>query len=204
MFKKFYIFLSFFISTSLWADDCLVYKKIPQIYIDEPDYITQIVQPAKHMDLWHGNVVATMIDNYDIVTDIKPVNDGFCVVLKTVNSVFGYSNFMVNIDIRHTPDTCAYNVILDHEKKHIKQYLSVIKDFKKELQDSIFNASDSIMPIFVKSKDDISLAIDKMNNELQSHPDLIIIKQKIKAAEEIRNKKIDQNNNKNELEKCFN
>ena len=42
-----------------------------------------------------------------------------------------------------------------------------------------------------------------MNNELQSHPDLIIIKQKIKAAEEIRNKKIDQNNNKNELEKCF-
>ena len=91
-----------------------------------------------------------------------------------------------------------------HEKKHIKQYLSVINDFKKELQDSIFSASDSIMPIFIKSKNDISLAIDKMNQELQSHPDLILIKQKIKAAEEIRNKKVDQNNNKSELEKCFN
>ena len=59
------------------------------------------------------------------------------------------------------------------------------------------------MPIFVKSKDDISLAIDKMNNELQSHPDLILIKQKIKAAEEIRNKKIDQVEDGSGLMKCF-
>ena len=202
--KIFVLFLSFFYISQLWADDCLVYKNIPRVFIEEPDYTTQIVQPNKYMDLWHGNVVATLIDNYDIITDVKSVDNGFCVILKTVNSEFGYNNFQVNIDIRHTPDTCAYNVILNHEKKHIKQYLSVINDFKKELQDSMFNASDSIMPIFVKSKNDISLAIDKMNQELQSHPDLILIKQKIKAAEEIRNKKVDQNNNKSELEKCFN
>lgn len=202
--KIFVLFLSLFFISQLWADDCLVYKNIPRVFVEEPDYTTQIVQPNKYMDLWHGNVVATLIDNYDIITDVKSVDNGFCVILKTVNSEFGYNNFQVNIDIRHTPDTCAYNVILNHEKKHIKQYLSVINDFKKELQDSIFSASDSIMPIFIKSKNDISLAIDKMNQELQSHPDLILIKQKIKAAEEIRNKKVDQNNNKSELEKCFN
>ena len=202
--KIFVLFLSLFYMGQLWADDCLVYKNMPRVFIEEPDYTTHIVQPNKNMDLWHGNVVATMIDNYDIITDVKPVNDGYCVVLKTVKSIFGYNDFLVNIDIRHTPDTCAYNAILEHEKKHIKQYLSVINDFKKELQQSIFNASDSIMPIFVKNKSDVSLAVDKMNQELQSHPDLIIIKQKIKAAEEIRNKKVDQNNNKSELEKCFN
>ena len=59
------------------------------------------------------------------------------------------------------------------------------------------------MPIFVKTKSDISLAVDKMNQELQLHPELVLIKQKIKAAQEIRNKKIDQNNNSDELEKCF-
>jgi hypothetical protein len=202
--KIFVIFLSLFYIGQLWADDCLVYKNIPRVIIEEPDYTTHIVQPNKNMDLWHGNVVATMIDNYDIITDVKPVDNGYCVILKTVKSIFGYNDFLVNIDIRHTPDTCAYNAILEHEKKHIKQYLSVINDFKKELQNSIFNASDSIMPIFIKSKSDVSLAVDKMNLELQSHPDLIIIKQKIKAAEEIRNKKVDQNNNKSELKKCFN
>lgn len=202
--KIFVLFLSLFYMGQLWADDCLVYKNMPRVFIEEPDYTTHIVQPNKNMDLWHGNVVATLVDNYDIITDVKPVNDGYCVVLKTVKSIFGYNDFLVNIDIRHTPDTCAYNTILAHEKKHIKQYLSVINDFKKDLQQSIFNASDSIMPIFVKNKSDVSLAVDKMNQELQSHPDLIIIKQKIKAAEEIRNKKVDQNNNKSELEKCFN
>ena len=204
MFKKFYIFLSFFICTSLWADDCLLYKENPQVFIEQPDYTVTVVQPNKKMDLWHGNVIATMVDNYDIITDVKPVDNGYCVILKNVNSVYGYNDFLVNIDIRHTPDTCAYNTILEHEKKHIKQYLSVIKDFKKELKDSVFNASDSIMPIFIEEKSDVSLAVDKMNQELQSHPEIILIKQKIKAAEEIRNKKIDQNNNKNELENCFN
>lgn len=203
MYKLFILFLSVFFVNQLWADDCLVYKKLPRVFIDEPDYTTRVVQPSKNMDLWHGNVIATLVDNYDIVTDVKPVDDGYCVILKTVNSVFGYNDFLVNIDIRHTPNTCAYNVILEHEKQHINAYLSVINDLKKELQDSIFNASDSIMPIFVKTKSDVSLAVDKMNQELQLHPELILIKQKIKAAQEIRNKKIDQNNNSDELEKCF-
>ena len=111
MFKKFYIFLSFFISTSLWADDCLVYKKIPQIYIDEPDYITQIVQPAKHMDLWHGNVVATLVDNYNITADINKVDDGFCIGIKSVDAVVGYNDVLVQREIRHVPDSCQYDAV---------------------------------------------------------------------------------------------
>lgn len=200
---KFIVFLSLILPWSVLADDCLNFKNIPQVFIKEPEYNIQIVQPYKHMDLWHGNVIATMIDNYDVVTDIKPVQDGFCVVLKSVNSVFGYNDFHVNIDIRHNPNTCTYNAVLNHEKKHIEQYLSVINDFKKDLQTAIFNASDSIMPIFIKSKSDVGLVVDKMNQELQSHPELVLIKQKIKAAEEIRNKKIDQNIDINELENCF-
>ena len=52
------------------------------------------------MDLWHGNVVATMVDNYDILTDVKEINNGFCVSLKTVNTVIGYNNFpsLLNFD----------------------------------------------------------------------------------------------------------
>ena len=186
-----------------FADNCLEYKKIPRVFIDTPDWEKQIVQPNKPMDLWHGNVVATMVDNYDIIADIKNINNGFCVSLKTVNAVIGYNNFRVHIDINHIPNTCSYNAILAHEEQHIQTYLSVIDDFKADFRKSVFSAADSIMPVFVKNREDINLAIDMMNDELQSHPDLILIKQKIKAAEEIRNKKIDQNNNSDELKKCF-
>lgn len=189
--------------TPVLADDCLAYKLSPKISINTPDYNKEIVQPNTPMDLWHGNVIATMIDKYDIITDVKDVNNGFCVILKAVDSIFGYNNFRVNIDIRHTPNTCEYNTILKHEEKHIKTYLDVINDFNSELKQSIFNAADSIMPVFVKTKQDINDAILLMNNELQNHPDLILIKQKIKAAEEIRNKNIDKKNNSDELKKCF-
>ncbi len=189
--------------TPVLADDCLAYKLSPKISINTPDYNKEIVQPNTPMDLWHGNVIATMIDKYDIITDVKDVNNGFCVTLKAVDSIFGYNNFRVNIDIRHTPNTCEYNTILKHEEKHIKTYLDVINDFNSELKQSIFNAADSIMPVFVKTKQDINDAILLMNNELQNHPDLILIKQKIKAAEEIRNKNIDKKNNSDELKKCF-
>ncbi len=196
------LFYTFFIMPVL-ADDCLPYKFIPRVVLSTPVWTKEVVQPLKEMDLFHGNVIATMTDNYEIVADITNIEDGFCVSLKAVYADVGYSNFLVQIDIRHVPDTCSYNAVLLHEDEHIRTYLSVIDDYKKELQNSIFSAADSIMPIFVRSSDDIDAAINELNAELQAHPDLILVKQKIKAAEEIRNKKIDQMDTGESLKKCF-
>lgn len=192
-----------FFSMPVLADDCLPYKLIPRVVLSTPDWTKEVVQPLKEMDLFHGNVIATMVDNYDIVADITNIEDGFCVSLKAVYADVGYSDFLVQIDIRHVPDTCSYNAVLAHEDEHIRTYLSVIDDYKKELQNSIFSAADSIMPIFVRSADDIDAAVNELNAELQAHPDLILIKQKIKAAEEIRNKRIDQMDTGQSLKKCF-
>lgn len=192
-----------FMSLPLMANDCLEYKKMPRVILNVPDWGKTVVQPRAPMDLWHGNVIATLTDNYDIIVDINPVDGGFCVALKTLDAVVGYNDFLVQIDIRHVPDTCAYNAVLSHEDKHIKTYLSVIDDFKPELQKSIFSAADSVMPIFVKNKDDVDMAVDMMNTEFQNHPDLILIKQKIKAAEEIKNKHVDRNEKGADLANCF-
>lgn len=184
-------------------DDCLAYKLSPKITLDTPVWSKEVVQPLRHMDLLHGNVIATMVDNYDIVADITNIEDGYCVTLKSVFATVGYSDFLVQIDIRHQPDTCSYNAILSHEDEHIRAYLSVIDDSKKELKDSIYTAADSITPIFVRNASDIDAAITELNAELQAHPDLILIKQKIKAAEEIRNKRVDQHDTGETLRKCF-
>ena len=201
---SFFIFLCFYmIIFPTWAKDCVQYKKLPAVFINTPDWKKTVVQPKNPMDLWHGNVVATLVDNYNITADINKVDDGFCIGIKSVDAVVGYNDFLVQIDIRHVPDSCQYDAVLAHEDKHINAYLSVIDDFKPDLQKALFEAADSVMPIFVKDKQDIDIVINAMNDKLQSHPDLVIVKQKIKAAEEIRNKKIDANENNMDLKNCL-
>lgn len=184
------------------AADCLQFKKIPGVYINTPDWTKTVVQPHTPMDLWHGNVVATLIDNYQINADVNTIDGGFCIGLKSVNAVVGYNDFVVNIDIRHAPDSCEYNAVLAHEDKHINAYLSVVDDFKGDLQRSIYSAAQSIMPQFVKSRDDIDAVIELMNVQLQSHPDLVLVKQKIHAAQEIKNKQIDKIESGADLKNC--
>ena len=155
------------------------------------------------MNLLHGNVVATLINNYDIVADIIPVDGGYCVGLKTIYATIGYSDFLVKIDSIHKPESCSYNAILSHENKHIDAYLSVINDYKTQLHNSLYSAADSIMPIFIKEQDMMDNVIEKLNDELQSHPDIVLIIQKIHADEEIKNKYIDRQENYKELKKCL-
>ena len=196
------LLVCFFSSVAI-ANDCVSYKMTPKITILTPSWTKEVVQPLEPMDLWHGNVIATMVDNYDIVADITSIEDGFCVGVKQVDAEIGYSNFLVQVDIRHIPNTCSYDAVLLHEDQHIREYLSVIDDFKVGLHNALYSAADSVMPIFVSNTDEIDDAIEQLNNKIQTNPEMVIIKQKIKAEEEIRNKRIDKNDSGAALKKCI-
>lgn len=198
-----YLFLSLFVSTAFAGDDCLGYKLKPNITIKSPDWTKNVVQPLQKMDVLHGKVIATLVDEFDITSDITSIEDGFCVALKNIDVTIGYSDFLVQIDISHKPNTCSYNAIIQHEDEHIRAYLSVIDDNQYLLKQSIESAANSIIPVFVKNEADIESAIDELNNKLQNHPDIILLKQQIKADEEIRNKYVDLNDTGETLKKCF-
>ena len=200
----FFILLCFFMPVVSMSDDCLDYKLTPNINITTPSWNKSVVQPLKNMDVLHGNVIATMVDNYEITTDITSIEDGFCVALKNVDVTIGYSDFLVQIDISHKPNSCSYNAILSHEDEHIRAYLSVIDDNEKLLKQSITSAVNSITPIFVKNDNEIESAIDKLNEKIQKHPDIILFRQQLKANEEIRNKYVDENDTGERLKKCLN
>ena len=204
MFKKFLFLLFILIPNFTFADDCLDYKLTPNITIKSPTWTKSVVQPLKSMDVLHGDVIATLVDEFEITTDLTSIEDGFCVALKNIDVTIGYSDFLVQIDKSHNINTCSYNAILQHEDEHIRAYLSVIEDNQEMFTKSIENAADSIVPIFIKNEKDIEYAIDKLNNELQNHPDIILLKQQIKAGEEIRNKYVDINDTGETLRKCFN
>ena len=197
------LFLSLFVFTAFAGDDCLGYKLKPNITIKSPDWTKNVVQPLQKMDVLHGKVIATLVDEFDITSDITSIEDGFCVALKNIDVTIGYSDFLVQIDISHKPNTCSYNAIIQHEDEHIRAYLSVIDDNQYLLKQSIESAANSITPVFVKNEADIESAIDELNNELQNHPDIILLKQQIKADEEIRNKYVDLNDTGETLKKCF-
>lgn len=184
-------------------DDCMAYKIRPRITVSAPEWTKQVVQPLKEMDYLHGDVIATLVDNYDITGDVTGIEDGFCVSLKSVAATVGYSDFLVQIDMRHIPGTCTYNAVLSHEDEHIRAYMSIINDFQTELHDAIYAAADSVMPVFVRNEEDIDTALDTLNKNLQSHPDVILVKQKIRAAEEIRNKRVDENDDGTRLKQCM-
>ena len=206
MIKKIFLIFSglfLFTSVSFGMDDCLDYKLTPKVNIKTPIWEKNVVQPLQHMDVLHGNVIATLINKFEITTDLTSIEDGFCVSLKNIDVTIGYSDFLVQIDISNKPDSCSYNAILQHEDQHIRAYLSVIDDNNDLIKKSVQSAADSITPIFVNKESDIESAVDKLNEELQSHPDIILLKQHIKADEEIRNKKVDLNDNNETLKKCF-
>lgn len=202
--KIIYVFLSslFCIQNAFAADDCLAYKLTPNITVKSPTWTKSVVQPLQNMDILHGKVIATLVDEFDITSDVTSIEDGFCVALKNVDVNIGYSDFLVQIDISHKPNTCSYNAIIQHEDEHIRAYLSVIDDNYDLLKRSIKSAANSIIPVFVKNEKDIESAIDKLNYELQNHPDIVLLKQRIKADEEIRNKNVDLNDNGEALKKC--
>ena len=197
-------FLSCFVFVSVVvADDCLDYKLNPKITMTCPIWTKSVVQPLQKMDVLHGNVVATLVDEFEITADITSIEDGFCVALKNIDATMGYSDFLVQIDISHKPNTCSYNAILQHEDEHIRAYLSVIDDNKDVFIKSIENAANSITPVFIRNEKDIESAIDKLNAELQNHPDIILLKQQIRANEEIRNKHVDINDSGETLKNCI-
>lgn len=204
MIKILTIILSFLYISPSFCGECLSYKKNPSILVDVPNWEKKIVQPSIPMNNLHGNVEANLVNNYELVIDVNPVQDGYCVSLKGIDAIVGYDNFIVNIDIGYERNSCAYNAILHHEDKHIDVYLGIIKEFKSDIHQSLYTAADSVMPIFIESKTDVDTAIEVLNSEFISHPDLILLSQKINAAQEIRNKQIDNNENNSELFSCYN
>lgn len=186
-------------------DKCISFKTKPRVQINKPDWVKKVGQPLKMMDFYHGNVTATLVDEYDIIVNIDelPNNGGYCVGVKDINAIIGYSDFLIKVDMRHKQNSCGYKTVLEHESEHITAYLSVIDDFQDNLKKSVYSAANSIMPIHVKTESDIGSAIDEINYKLQNHPDVILVKQQISAAEELRNAKVDEENKQYEkMQNC--
>lgn len=202
--QKYIVFCSLFFafSTSVFADDCLQYKTSPKIKIINTEWKQNVVQPEQPMDSLHGVVVASFDEEYDLQVSATPSDTGYCVALNELKATIGYTNFSINIDHSHRPDSCEYKMTLDHENEHISAYLQAFDGESENIKTSIQLAADSIMPVFVPSLDGVNSVLDKMQQELQSHPDVVLMKQKLDTQQEILNKKVDERDDGKRINLC--
>ena len=185
------------------ASDCIQFKKTPTVNISAPIWNKSVVQPLAPMDLLHGVVIATFSEEYSLTIEANPVSGGYCVVLSAVDANVGYTEFLVKIDSRNRPGSCAYDAILAHEQMHISAHLSVLDDSGQDIMRSVAAAANSIMPIFVPAGDGFDRALDLMQRGMQAHPDIVLMKRKINAENEIRNRRIDMQDDGRAVRACL-
>lgn len=187
----------------VWADGCLEYKKNADVNVNLIKTVTQVTQDDGLDDMWHGLVETAWVNEFDIGFFVSPVPGGVCVGIDSVDMNAGYDKFNVKIDVRHKPESCSYNAVLAHENKHINVYNEVAKEFFPELKKSVENAAGAVFPIFVKTYDEVKNASAQLKEKFLEHPDFVLIQQKIEAAQEIRNKRVDQNETGQDLKNCL-
>lgn len=209
MLKKimFFILLPF----AVFADDCLQYKKTPFVNIKNPEWTKTVELSDDPIDEYegkyfsfktHGITETSFIEKYNIDFKAIPEKDGYCIIVNGVDAIIGYENFLVKIDKSHEINSCSYNAVLKHEEKHIDAYLSILTDMEIDIKNSVFNAMNSVMPIYAPDMESIDSLLDDLYKKLENHPELVLLHQKIHAAQEIRNKRIDQDEDNHELKMC--
>lgn len=199
--KSLLFFLGIFVFGAANAD-CMDYKISPSVNIKQLKWTERTAQPKTEMNSLHGSVAASFNEEYDLHIMTFPDKTGVCVVLSGVDAKLGYTEFLINIDRAHKKDSCEYNLTLKHEKKHIAAHISAFDNELNNMKESIKIASDSIMPIYIKNMDLADDAMNDIQEQIQQHPSIVLMKQKLNANQEILNKKVDDGSDNKLINNC--
>lgn len=116
----------------------------------------------------------------------KTTRGRYCAYPVSFNLDIGYSDFIVYIDRKYRPSTCAYQAILKHEKTHISIYKQQLKRNLSYIKQQLRLAARSVRPVIVSTPDDGTKYIqDKVQSRIRP---LIL---KLKREIDFSNAKID-------------
>ena len=193
MLKKIIFFIPLFISCDLFAsDDCSKFKFDVDVNINLNNNENININKSKENLVDKMGYIESGI-TYNARYIIVPimVQDGFCVSLRSVDVDINFPAFNIVIDKRLKENSCAYNIVLQHEKDHMQSEKNVVKDNLENIKKSVFNAAQSINPIFVAKEQNQTEARENIYKQLETHKDVVDIIDKIKQELKQENDKID-------------
>ena len=204
MLRKFLFLLFIFISVNVFAStDCSKFKFNPDININNVDNDNIVIEESKeNLADKFGYVKSSITYNTKYMIIPVLVKDGYCLSLRSLDVNINFPEFNIVIDKRLKKDSCAYNVVLKHEKDHIQSEKDILSSNIEDIKKSVYNAALSIEPVFVKHGENIEETKEKMFNKIKEHKDIIDIKNKIEKELKDSNEQIDYRGDSWEIWQC--
>ena len=103
-------------------DPKVVYRRISR---------SQLIRKSGDKDTL-GLTVAPLISSMEIQTAIVDRGNTLCVFIEDVTYNIGYHQQIVYIDRKYAPNTCPYNVILEHENLHVQYNNDSLRRYKRQ------------------------------------------------------------------------
>ncbi|MDR1027264.1 MAG: hypothetical protein LBL46_02505 [Rickettsiales bacterium] len=211
--------LNFAICTLLiqpaFADECSRYKSVPSLQIKEPSVSVAVFPSEVDIGLLHGKVVANLSEEYEIDFAARPATrshpsdgegpdagGGWCVFPEKITATIGFSDFSVFIDRRYKEESCEWLAIAAHEDEHIAAHLTAVRENRADIEKSLAAAAAQILPVFVESESGIPAAMDGIEKQLSTGPQMRLIRQKLAAEQAVADKKIDLSDRGARIAEC--
>ena len=204
MLKKILFLSYFFVFFDVFAStDCSKFKFNPDIKINHIDSnIINVEESEENLVNKFGYVESSIGYNTKYMIIPILVKDGFCLSLRSVDVNITFPEFNVVIDKRLKKDSCAYNVVLKHEKDHIEKEKETINSNLENIKKAVLSAALSIEPVFAKRDEDIQAIEKKMFEKLKEHKDIVEIIKKVKDELSNENEEIDVRGDSWEIWQC--
>ena len=130
------------------------------------------------------------------------ISDGYCISLRGVDIDVFFPEFNIIIDKRLKPDSCAYNVVLNHEQDHVNAHKNVLNDNMRDIRRALVEAVNNIKPVFVQTLDqqeDVQMDILK---RLENYKSVLRVQEQVSKSLDEENKKIDTRGDDYQVWKC--
>lgn len=202
--KRYIWFLYYLLPIVAIADDlCSEYysTSIP-VDIVIREHKIDISQPDYSFKYSHGNVLTDIATSYNVGLQVYDVSAGYCIAVESVKMDISYQDFLIQIDKKYKPNSCAYDLVLAHEQSHIDAVTHTVEKYKSDLKRTLLGVATDVRPMFVEKRADIGVAEDKMYDKILGSSSVQQIMQHIKDEIIEKNKKIDSVDNSVELRNC--
>jgi hypothetical protein len=193
-----------FIPVYTFADDvCSKYKFNVDVNVkNKTEYNPIIKSSAENMVGKLGETLYQTAYESKILLINIPVKNGYCVSLRSVDININVPEFVINIDKRLKPNTCAYKIVLAHEKDHVNVNKNVMNKNIDNLKKAVSNAANSIKPVFVSDINNNDSVQQDIQQQIESYTEVKNMKEKIQQEMEKNNEDIDTRGDSFEIWKC--
>ena len=202
--KFFLIIFYVFIPLYTFAEDiCSKYKFDVDVNIKNTTEYNPVIKISdENMIGKMGETAYNTSYSSEILIVTIPVKNGYCVSLRSVDIEINVPEFIITIDKRLKPESCAYNIVVSHEKDHMNVNKTVINSNLDNIKNSVSKAAESIKPIFISDKNDVKKIQSDIQNKIESYKDVKEIQEKITKETDKKNEDIDTRGDSFEVWKC--